>query len=76
MDDTTTNNAGSSTQVTIDEAIANHTESETKTTRSRTDNELPYKVICISLYKEDLARLDTKVASLKGSGHRKMNRSA
>lgn len=35
-----------------------------------------YDVICISLYKEDLARLDAKVAKLKASGHRKMNRSA
>lgn len=35
-----------------------------------------YEVICISMYKEDLARLDEKVAELKASGHRKMNRSA
>ncbi len=35
-----------------------------------------YEVICISLYKEDLARLDAKVATLKESGHRKMSRSA
>lgn len=35
-----------------------------------------YDVICISLYKEDLARLDEKVAKLKAEGHRKMNRSA
>ena len=35
-----------------------------------------YEVICISLYKEDLARLDAKVASLKERGHRKMSRSA
>ncbi len=35
-----------------------------------------YKVICISLYKEDLARLDEKVAALKASGHSKMSRSA
>ncbi len=35
-----------------------------------------YEVICISLYKEDLARLDAKVAKLKLSGHRKMSRSA
>lgn len=35
-----------------------------------------YEVICISLYNEDLARLDAKVASLKAAGHRKMNRSA
>ncbi|NOY93580.1 MAG: hypothetical protein GXP55_20540 [Deltaproteobacteria bacterium] len=35
-----------------------------------------YKVICISLYNEDLARLDDKVEQLKASGHRKMSRSA
>lgn len=35
-----------------------------------------YEVICISLYKEDLARLDEKVRKLKSSGHRKMSRSA
>ena len=35
-----------------------------------------YDVICISLYKEDLARLDEMVKALKESGHRKMSRSA
>jgi len=35
-----------------------------------------YKVICISLYNEDLARLDAKVEELKQAGHRKMSRSA
>ncbi len=35
-----------------------------------------YEVICISLYKDDLARLDAKVAELKSSGHRKMSRSS
>lgn len=35
-----------------------------------------YEVICISLYKEDLARLDGRVAELKEAGHRKMSRSA
>ncbi len=35
-----------------------------------------YEVICISLYKEDLARLDAMVANLKQNGHRKMSRSA
>lgn len=38
--------------------------------------EVPYEVICISLYKEDLRRLDEKVKILKGRGHRKMSRSA
>jgi hypothetical protein len=35
-----------------------------------------YEVICISMYKDDLARLDAKVAQLKSQGHRKMSRSA
>ena len=35
-----------------------------------------YDVICISLYKEDLAQLDKMVRSLKKKGHRKMSRSA
>ena len=35
-----------------------------------------YDVICISLYKEDLARLDKMVGALKKKGHRKMSRSA
>lgn len=35
-----------------------------------------YEVICISLYKEDLAALDAKVEALKASGHRRMTRSA
>ena len=39
-------------------------------------DEVDYEVICISLYKDDLARLDAKVSELKRSGHRKMSRSA
>jgi len=35
-----------------------------------------YKVICISMYTDDLQRLDAKVSELKESGHRKMSRSA
>jgi hypothetical protein len=35
-----------------------------------------YEIICISMYVEDLARLDEKVATLKGMGHRRMTRSA
>jgi len=34
-----------------------------------------YDVICISLYKEDLARLDRMVAKLKKQGHRRISRS-
>jgi len=35
-----------------------------------------YDVICISLYKEDLLRLDKMVAKLKKQGHRRISRSA
>lgn len=35
-----------------------------------------YDVICISLYKEDLAQLDKMVAQLKKRGHRRISRSA
>jgi hypothetical protein len=35
-----------------------------------------YEIICISMYNEDLARLDEKVAALKANGHRRMTRSA
>jgi hypothetical protein len=44
--------------------------------RSIPKEELPYEVICISLYREDLAELDEKVRALKARGHRKMSRSA
>jgi hypothetical protein len=35
-----------------------------------------YEVICISMYTDDLARLDAAVKRLKKKGHRKMSRSA
>lgn len=35
-----------------------------------------YKVICVTLYNEDLARLDGIVRELKGRGFTKANRSA
>lgn len=49
-----------------------------KTTSRRRTKKTPvhYDVICISLYKEDLKRLDQNVRELKDSGHRKMSRSA
>jgi hypothetical protein len=49
-----------------------------KRNRARAKNDKPdhYDVICISLYKEDLARLDRMVAKLKKLGHRKVSRSA
>jgi hypothetical protein len=35
-----------------------------------------YEIICISIYNDDLARLDQKVEALKAKGHRRMTRSA
>ncbi|HKY38306.1 MAG TPA: hypothetical protein VJN18_20325 [Polyangiaceae bacterium] len=45
---------------------------------AETNGEKPthYKVICISMYTEDLKRLDTMVDSLKARGLTKANRSA
>jgi hypothetical protein len=40
------------------------------------DRPLHYKVICISMYTEDLARLDAMVEALKARGLTKANRSA
>jgi len=40
------------------------------------DKPTHYKVICISLYTRDLARLDTMVDALKARGVTKANRSA
>lgn len=34
-----------------------------------------YKVVCISLYNEDIARLEALVAELKKRGHTKANKS-
>ena len=44
----------------------------------RNENGKPahYKVICISMYTKDLARLDSLVAELKSRGLTKANRSA
>ena len=49
-----------------------------KRTRAKTRKKKPdhYDVICISLYKEDLAQLDKMVAKLKKQGHRRISRSA
>ena len=40
------------------------------------EKDLHYKVICISLYNEDLQRLDDMVDELKGRGFTKASRSA
>ena len=45
----------------------------TKKSKKKPDH---YDVICISLYKEDLSRLDHMVAKLKKKGHRRVSRSA
>jgi hypothetical protein len=37
---------------------------------------LTYKVVCISLYNEDIARLDALVAELKRRGHTRASKSA
>ena len=55
--------------------------SQPRGSRRRKTSEPPakpnhYKVICISTYLEDLARMDAMVTQLKEGGHRKMNRSA
>ncbi len=42
----------------------------------RDEKPLHYKVICISMYTDDLKRLDTMVETLKSRGMTKANRSA
>lgn len=44
--------------------------------RKEADKPLHYKVICISMYTDDLARLDEMVEALKARGLTKANRSA
>jgi hypothetical protein len=44
--------------------------------RGRDDKPTHYKVICISMYTEDLKRLDDMVDTLKSRGLTKANRSA
>jgi hypothetical protein len=46
------------------------------TVRSTRPKAEHYEVICISLYKEDLAALDAKVTELKKRGHRRVSRSS
>jgi hypothetical protein len=43
---------------------------------SASNRPLHYKVICISMYNDDLTRLDDKVQELKRRGYTKANRSA
>ena len=54
-------------------ATAKRGRGKTKKAKKKPDH---YDVICISLYKEDLAQLDKMVAKLKKQGHRRISRSA
>lgn len=58
--------------------ITESTRSTVRTTRTPAAKPKPdhYKVICISLYNEDLDRLDAVVRELKKRGYTKANRSA
>ena len=49
---------------------------ESKVTRTPAERPTHYKVICISMYTDDLERLDDMVANLKSRGLTKANRSA
>lgn len=51
---------------------------QARATRARRSTAKPdhYEVICISLYKEDLAALDAKVRAMKAAGHRRVSRSS
>lgn len=48
----------------------------TNATARAKEDDCGYRVICLSFYTEDLARLDEVVAVLKRRGHRKVNRSS
>jgi hypothetical protein len=50
--------------------------SEKRPRREAAEKPLHYKVICISMYTDDLARLDEMVDALKARGLTKANRSA
>ncbi len=50
--------------------------SRTRVTSKDDDKPTHYKVICISMYTKDLARLDELVGELKSRGLTKANRSA
>jgi hypothetical protein len=52
---------------------AREPEPTVRSTRPKAEH---YEVICISLYKEDLAALDAKVTELKKRGHRRVSRSS
>ena len=60
----------------LDEVLRDEFYAPAARPRAKTVRPDHYEVICISMYKDDLARLDAKVAELKRTGHRKMSRSA
>lgn len=49
---------------------------KTRKQKAASKQDVDYEVICISLYKRDLARLDSMVRELKAEGHRKLSRSS
>ncbi len=51
-------------------------ERDTRQTRGAAERPTHYKVICISMYTDDLERLDEMVQTLKARGLTKANRSA
>lgn len=67
---------GEEVREVLSETFYREPEKQTKRRRAKTIKPDHYEVICISLYKEDLERLDAKVRELKENGHRKMSRSA
>ncbi len=67
---------GEEVREVLSETFYREPEEQKKPRRAKQIKPDHYEVICISLYKEDLARLDEKVRELKENGHRKMSRSA
>ncbi len=62
----------------IEGAIGSFYATNSPINKTKTPSERPqhYKVICISMYTDDLNRLDTMVDELKNRGLTKANRSA
>ncbi len=66
-------NGATATESTIEERYFADSK---RPSRPPTDKPAHYKVICISLYTQDLERLDDMVDTLKGRGFTKASRSA
>lgn len=60
----------------LTEAFFNTNPDARRPGKSPSERPAHYKVICISMYTDDLNRLDTMVDELKGRGLTKANRSA